>query len=117
MESDDMLDVLHYMFEEDMFVGSIEQIESRQKTRKLMYEEMYEQQYSYGVTTSSGSSSNSRYEERYPEDGYMTEDVEIVPFDPEEPVIKKKTKPYTPVTSFNLNSSTPFGPNIDGPVG
>lgn len=119
LEVDDMLDVLHYLFEEDMYVGSIEEIESRKKTRKLIYEEMYGREYEYGVTTKPENDFYS--DDIYPDDGYMShvedEGDHIVPFDPDDSGVEFKKKPYIPPTDFNPNSSMPFGSKIDGPLG
>lgn len=117
MDSSDMLDVLHYMLEEDMFVGSAAEIESRSKTRKYIYEEMYERTYLYGVSVDNGNSSMTASGlDVYPEDGFMSDEI-IVPFDPNEPPIEKTRKPYIPPTNFDPNSSLPFGGKLDGPIG
>lgn len=112
-----MLDVLHYMLEEDMFVGSAAEIESRSKTRKYIYEQMYEREYLYGVSLDNSRSNADGSElDVYPEDGFMSDEI-IVPFDPDEPPIEKTRKPYIPPTNFNPDSSLPFGGTLDGPLG
>jgi hypothetical protein len=118
MEADDMLDILHYMFEEDMFVNSVEQIESRRKTRKLIYQEMYEREYEYGVTTGAQASDSDFYApDTYPEDGFMANGDPIIPFNPDESGVEFNSKPYMPPTNFNPDSSLPFGVKIDSPLG
>ena len=116
MDSDDMVDVLHYMLEEDMFVGSQEAVESRQKTRKLIYEDMYGQRYNYGVTTKSSSTSEFDYQETYSEDGFIDSQEELIPFDPDGLKKEFTRKSYTPSTNFNSELAQPFGLKIDGPL-
>lgn len=118
MEADDMLDVLHFMFEDDMFVGSVEQIESRSKTRKLIYEEMYGRKYEYGVTSGSDSTDSGFFDpDTLPEDGFMANGEPIIPFNPDEGPNEFKKKPYIPPTNFDPDSSLPFGVDIDAPLG
>lgn len=117
MDSSDMLDVLHFMLEEDMFVGSAAEIESRSKTRKYIYEEMYEREYMYGVSLEHDSSVRSASGlDVYPEDGLMSDEI-IVPFNPDEEPMQKTRKPYIPPTDFNPSSTLPFGTVLDGPLG
>ncbi len=120
-----MLDVIHFMLEEDMFVGSAAEIESKSKTRETIYNIFYDRKYQYGVS-SGGSSSSEVSGEFYAdgthipfemqEDGFQTDEI-IVPFDPDEQPIKKTHKPYVPATDFNPDSPQPFGRFIDGPIG
>jgi len=125
MECDDMLDVIHFMLEEDMFVGSAAEIESKSKTRETIYRIFYDRKYQYGVSSSRSSSSDAD-KDFYADGTYIPSDIEkegfqtdeiIVPFDPSEPPIQKTHKPYIPATEFNENSPQPFGRLIDGPIG
>lgn len=120
-----MLDVIHFMLEEDMFVGSVAEIESKSKTRETIYKVFYDRPYQYGVSTgaSSGDYSDSEFYEDdsflpadIAKDGFQTDEI-IVPLDPNEPPIKKSHKPYVPATDFNPDAPQPFGRLIDGPIG
>jgi hypothetical protein len=122
LESDDMLDVLHYMFEEDMHVATIEEVQSISRAREIIYRDLYNKEYKYSVTVE-GSSSQSQGsngmmtasgEEFYPEDGLQGEDP-IVPFDPNSPS-KKVTKGYIPPSEPREDWVKPFGINVDAPL-
>jgi len=112
MEAQDMLDVIHYFFEEDMFYSSAEQAEGRDRARQQIYNQFYESEYPYAVTSSSNNASgvvtrNFDVEEE--------KDDEIVPFDPLQK--NKPTKPFIPATPVNAKSNQPFGSALDGPLG
>jgi hypothetical protein len=47
LETRDMLDVLHYLFEEDLSVYSAEQLESKNKIRQSLYPILLGQTYKY----------------------------------------------------------------------
>lgn len=121
-----MLDVIHFMLEEYMFVGSAAEIESKSKTRETIYRIFYDRPYQYGVSTGGKSNDysdsefydddNSNIPPSIAEDGFQTDEI-IVPVDPNEPPIKKTHKPYVPATDFNPDSVQPFGRLIDGPLG
>lgn len=95
LEASDMLDVLHYLFEEDLAVVSAEQLDAKNKYRASIYKNFYETEYMYGF-----SSTSSSYD-------YGLNDLD----DPVnmQPSIKKTTKPYMAPTPFNPDSPNPFG--------
>jgi hypothetical protein len=107
MDVSDMVDVLHFFFEEDMMhISTAEQEEAITNMRKSLYE-MYGRTYSYGVKKQ-GSSSGSR--------AYITEDYDSpndIPFDP----ANQDTKPFVEAPDFNPDSSMPFGSILDAPIG
>jgi hypothetical protein len=105
MESRDMLDIVHYFFEEDLTASSGEEVEAKTKIRTLIYRDMYNKPYNYGV-----SNSEQSYNYDTANDGYVgaTDDTITDPLKP--PVI-----PYTPTTEFNADSSLPFGNLLDAP--
>lgn len=115
MDCSDMLDVLHYMFEEDMFVGSPAEVESKSKTRETIYRLFYNKKYEYAVTTGKSNdyslegADGSFYPNEYPEN-----DEIIVPLDPTQP---RTSKSYIPPTDFNPDAVKPFGTFIDQPLG
>ena len=94
MEASDMLDVIHYLFEDDMRFTSGEMADAVTKSRTSLYEQMYGTTYIF-----SGVSSNSQ--SRYAS-GPSTFDNfdDVKPYDP----TKKKTKPYIPATKVDPDS-------------
>jgi hypothetical protein len=110
-----MLDVIHYIFEEDMAAASGEQAEARSNVRTILYRSFYEREYQYKSNSNSGSVGSYNSGPTYA-DGSPIEPMEdLVPFDPLEQA--KPTKPYVPPTDFNPESSMPFGTNLDAPLG
>lgn len=107
MDASDMLDVIHYIFEEDMAPSTGEQAEARSRVRSIIYREFYNKEYGYQASTDK----NSRSYIDDPINGFE-EDDRIVPFDP-----MQKAKPYVPATKVNPRTSNPFGGSIDGPLG
>ena len=122
LEADDMVDVLHYMFEKDMHVATIEEVQSISKAREIIYRDLYNKEYKYSVTInpsdsrSSGSNGfvTASGQEFYPEDGLQGEDP-IVPFDPNKPP-GSVTKGYIPPTEIRDDWVKPFGVDIDAPL-
>jgi hypothetical protein len=108
LEGSDMVDVFHYLFEEDMNAATAEQMEARSTIRERLYEDLYEESYKYSIKT---SKNQKTYIDDLP-DGFQEKDEEIVPFNPAE-----KPKPYVPPTKFDPESNIPFGGLIDGPLG
>ena len=112
LEARDMLDVLHYFFEEDMFYSSAEQAEGRDRAREQIYRQFYGTEYAYSV-----SKPSSTYQVNTKNfDDVITEEEEekLKPFDPLQK--KQPTKPYVPPTRVNANSPLPFGDVLDGPM-
>lgn len=101
-----MLDVLHYLFEDDMrVITTAEQSEAIDEMRINLYR-MYGQSYPY-AKKSSGSSGGRTY---------VSGDVgfpENEDFDP----LAQEVKPFVPATDFNPDSSMPFGLTLDAPLG
>ncbi len=102
MDSVDMVDVLHYYFEEDLSVVSQEQVAAKSESRSVIYRTLYGTSYKYKVDTGikSSASSSSSYDD-------------LVPFDPSNSV----TKPYVPPTDFDPDGAKPFGSILDAPLG
>lgn len=109
MDAADMVDVIHYYFEEDMDVASNEQAEARSKTRVSIYKDMYGREYKYPYKSAKSQAPKG------PED-YETEDgpdmADIKPFDPKQ----EPTKAYFAPTDFDPDSSNPFGNGLDAPM-
>ncbi len=92
MDLSDMLDVIHYFYEEDLNFSSHEQLQMTEKRRVHIYREMYQTEYKYQVSGSSDS---------------------VTPFDP----AAGEAKPYIPPTDFDPDSYSPFGSVLDAPIG
>jgi hypothetical protein len=119
MEMSDMLDVIHYFFEEDMNYSTGEQAEAHGKVRKNLYRSMYNREYRYaahsmgnGKTTYGGTEA----------DFNSAEFDSSVPTEAEAPVSvfnprASQTKAYTPSTNFNPDAAKPFGEVLDQPLG
>ena len=111
MNASDMVDVLHFFFEEDQLrYQSGEQAEAGSKMRQRLYRDLYDTEYKYAITgTSGGSTAGGRK--------YIgkNEDFE---FDSAVPgATSGKVKPYIPPTQFNPDSIDPFGGVLDAPLG
>lgn len=107
LDSSDLIDVIHYLFEEDIYYVSKEQGESREKVRKMMYSEFYKKDYEYAM-----------FEEKQKFDfddiGLEEQAEEIRPFDVSDK--KRQIKPYVPPTAMDDESPVPFGSIIDAPL-
>ena len=98
MEASDMLDVIHYLFEEDMRFSSGEQAEAVGKSREVLYKQLYDVDYIFsGASKASRSGSGKSFDDF----------DNLQPFDPK----KKVTKPYIPPTQFDPDSGLPMSGN------
>jgi len=104
MDYSDMLDVIHYLFEEDSTFTTSEHLETREGVRKKLYAELYEREYKY-FRGKPSSSSASDFDDNSFED--------LTPVDP----IKPPTKGYVPPTDFDASRPNPFGGVLDAPLG
>lgn len=110
LDSADLLDVLHYMFEKDMMVSTSEESDAKDRLRSSIYETLYERPYEYGSTLANKIPMGMNPEEYYP-----LEDEDITPFDP---LAKSRpTKAYTPTTKFNPTAVNPYHGVLDAPMG
>lgn len=117
MDASDFLDVIHYIFEEDLFVSSKEEAESKSEIRSTLYRNLYEREYKHKLESSSStrSSSSMTYADGSPIGPPEDNLSDINQFDPDP--IKKEKKPFIPATDFNPDSVLPFGKDIDAPLG
>jgi len=95
LDASDMLDVFHYLFEEDIMVSSEEEEQFKSATREALYDVFYEKPYKY--KTKKSSSANNVFGA----DGEMYEDLQ--PFDPTN-------------ESASMQAPASFGVGIDGPL-
>lgn len=94
MELSNMLDVVHFMFEEDSRYSSSEEAESVSAMRAALYAQMYLTTYRYAVHGPSRSNSANSFE-------YSSNEI----------------KPYIPPTEFDPDARSPFGTVLDAPIG
>lgn len=87
----DMLDVIHYFYEEDFNYSTVEQAQMSDARRIHVFESLYKTKYQYAAPKSDSSSSDDL-------DG-------------------TEVKPYVPPTEFNPDSINPFGEVLDAPIG
>lgn len=116
MESEEMVDVLHFLFEDDINVHSAEQQEAKNQARSVVYQTLYNKAYKYGIGNSASKRSGGQtYADgsTIPSEGFFGE-TEVTEFDPTVPKVKK---PYVPPTEFNPDSPLPFGKDLDAPLG
>ncbi len=107
MEASDMLDVIHYLFEEDLRYSSGEQADAVSKTREIVYKQLYDVDYIFKASATGGrrvGGSNSFYD---------FDNIQL--FDPK----NKVTKPYIPPTEFDPDTGIPMSGNglLEPPLG
>jgi hypothetical protein len=106
MEASDMLDVLHYLFEQDTIVNSQEEYESKNSVRRVIYQSVYNRDFAYLRDVDTNKSNVSDDFEPFDE------------FDNYTPTTSNSVKPYTPPTNFDPDSPNPFGSALrEAPLG
>lgn len=108
LDAADLIDVLHYYFEEDANLASGEQMEARDKMRSTIYGELYLRSYKYGSSSSTTTDFSAL-------DDPLDDDMPV----PVDPMAKSfsAVKPFVPATEINEGSSKPFGRLLDAPLG
>jgi hypothetical protein len=108
MDASDMVDVLHYYFESDMYMQSQTELDSKESTRKYLYRELYKVIYrERSETTEAPDFSFDDFEDESEEEN----GTPIKQFSPRE-----KVKNYIPASLPDENSSLPFGMGLDAPL-
>jgi len=102
LNASDMLDVIHYFFEQDLRVSSQEELEANSKVRQELYRTLYKRTYRSAFT-----SSDSKYNMSTASDG---------PVPPASTPPGSERKPYIPPTQFDPDSPVPFGEKVDAPL-
>jgi hypothetical protein len=111
MECGDMLDIIHYYFEEDFNHPSQESALRQSSVRENMYKSLYDVEYLY-VIKNPQQANKAIYN---PEDDYgdVDEPQEIPkPFNPK----SQPAKSYVPPTELNPDAVKPFGSILDAPL-
>lgn len=104
MEASDMLDVIHYLFEDDLRVSTAEESDALTQMREVIYGQWYGYPYIFAGARSSSSKSNNKYNTA----SSFNDDFDLQPYDPN---IKQPTKPYIPPTEFDADSGMPLSGN------
>ena len=113
MSASDMLDVLHYFFEDDMNYASAEQADARDRAREIIYQDFYGHRYTYSNTQARAGNNYSASGQGIVRDfNAADEEEKIEAFDP----MKKPPKPFVPATKVNAASPKPFGAVLDEPL-
>jgi hypothetical protein len=108
MDVSDMLDVLHYFFDEDSRYSTPEEASHQDAVRHHVYGTLYQESYKYAVSPDSEPASRD-----FTPDIGEDDDFDVTPFNTK----KKEVKPFVPSTDFDPDSFNPFGDVLDGPIG
>jgi hypothetical protein len=117
---EDMLDIVHYFFECDVFTTA-EEHQARSAVRQLLYRELYGREYEAGDSADSTANGGREFGTQEVASGdffpaaQVTADQFGVPTAPGGP--KLTHKPYIPPTPVDPTSPTPFGNVLDAPLG
>lgn len=116
-----MVDVLHFLFEEDMVASSPEALEARSEMRVSLYESMYGRDYLYKLPKRDKNVKPGQQERKYTkssramDDTYTNDLDDLAAEQPFEPRMAPP-KPFTPADEPDLDSANPF-PGLDAPLG
>jgi hypothetical protein len=116
MDASDMIDVLHFFFEEETAFISAEQAGELTRIRGRLYETLYETKYRYGRASSETKLKNRIHEST--RNGNFAEDddfSDLTPFDPARPPMEHK--PFVPATEVGPDENDPFNGLLDAPLG
>ena len=102
MEASDMLDVIHYLFEDDIRFSTAEESDAVTQMREIIYGQWYGYPYIFAGTRSSNAKGNGKYNTA---SSSFDDDFDLKPYDPN---IKQPTKPYIPPTEFDADSGMPL---------
>jgi hypothetical protein len=111
MEASDMVDVIHYYFEEDFRFKSAEESEYRDLFRENIYSNLYKTEYKHSINKDRKTQSDELVEDDFSQ-LEPSELDSIKPFNPR----AKEIAPYVPPTEFNPNGELPFGSILDAPI-
>jgi len=111
----DMLDVIHFMFEEDSHYVSEESVKSRSEFRTAIYDSLYGVEYKYKYNAGKQSGNQAHMYEDASDMDYMSDAESQQAFSPSE--IKEPMKPpaQTP-TKFDFDADNPFSGVLDAPM-
>jgi hypothetical protein len=111
-----MLDVIHFIFEEDVTSSSTkEALDVKENVRTTLYQEMYGRNYDYGKSASTSGFDPSEIGDELSHDDDIG-DVPV-PVEMEDKAFAIPPKRFIPATTPNTASRLPFGAGIDAPLG
>lgn len=106
LDAADMLDVIHYIYEDDLFVAGEGMVEAKDRARSVIYSELYGRTYKHG----------SDSDTTMPYDLPLNDEPDLpVPLDPK--AMSSRPKAYRPPTKFNPNAVNPYVGVLDAPLG
>jgi hypothetical protein len=111
MEASDMLDVIHYFYDDDNRYNGYDEAKIVSGFRDAVYRIMYKTDYSFKMDDDESEVKNFDDLE-FDDSGSMEKEEPVVPFNPR----ASNVKPYTPPTEFKEDSSKPFGSILDAPL-
>lgn len=106
LDSVDLIDYLHYLFEEDMRATSAEEIEARGQVRSTLYSQLYGTTYKYAT--------GKKQVQQLDIDAPLDDDEIPVPIDPFER--SQVTKSFIAPSIPNEDAVLPFGKALDAPL-
>lgn len=112
-----MMDVIHFIFEEDSTYASEEQLKSQSGVRVAMYRDFYNKKYKYEYVDP--KKKNSQYQHVYVPDsdlGVMSEEEEAQAFSSREDLAQKPVMGEDTITPFDPTAPNPFGGILDAPM-
>ncbi len=113
------MNVLHYLFEEDMRYSSENEISAKSAVREETYRRFYGREYPYKYVKPKEKNSYEDYEDEYdPDDPYgLKSNKSFQPFDPVDAGDPDFThKGFTPATDFDGMADNPFDGILDAPA-
>jgi hypothetical protein len=112
MEASDMLDVLHYFFEESSNFSSAEQAKASDQLRVRLYKDLYNRNYKFATKSNSGGfTASGGMDFEAENDDPAPEKVE--PFNPRH---KEPTKAFVAATPVGDDDVNPFKGVLDAPI-
>jgi hypothetical protein len=111
MEASDMLDVIHYYFEEDHRYASFDEASFKDQFRSSVFKNLYKSEYEFGMSNDSTPDYTDAGTEI--DDPLEMKQEVIEPFNPR----AKSVKGFIEPTNLNENSTKPFGSILDEPLG
>lgn len=97
-----MLDVLHYLFEQDADFSYPEQVQTKSDVRETLYKTVYDHEYAYKFKGGNNGNSGSAGDiDDYIGDGPEEHQKPVDPF-------AKEVKSFTPSTSYDIDAANPF---------
>jgi hypothetical protein len=111
MEASDMLDVLHFFFEESVNYSTAEQAKASDQMRAKLYNDLYKRKYKYAAKPGMGGYTASADFDLEEENPVAKEEVQ--PFNPRH---KEPTKSFVPATQVSTDEVNPFKGILDAPI-